>query len=448
MTIDVYLSNLSEDVWSFIQSMSKKEQKHEIDENAFLSDRDILTLDPQQQSVFVAPYQLDPDFLTYYQQLFSNTKAEVWVPARHTGQVCHDLMKDPTLWKKLVKLGTQYTLRLQSYSTSAQFLTLVEALRQTGATVETPESPSRSQSWTVNYFGSKSGVRQVAQKFESPTAQWMANGYISTGIEDTAALAASYYCQHRGVVIKTNKAHAGMGVEIVHPGQLPDSYEAVYAYFKNLFSQNAYWENFPIIVEHYLELDTEMAGGNPNCEFLVTPDGNVRLLYVCGMRVSSKGVFRGIEIHEKSVPPDVFKQLLAFGQKLGETYAQAGYRGYFDVDCVYTKNKELLMTESNIRRTGGTHVYHAALQLAGPQFMKTAYVLSNNTYVLPVTNSWTFAKIKSKLTPILFSAKTGEGVIIAAANILKQNKLSYIIIGKNKTHALATETKMEKLLVD
>jgi len=449
MNIEMYISNLSEDIWDFIQTLSPKDRKQEISENAFLSDREILTLSPKLPSIIVLPHQLDPDFLEYYQALFKNSQVSVWIPQKHTGQICLDLMNDPVLWPKLLELSQKNTLSLKSYSTSAQFLTLTAALRHVGGKVKTPESPKIDDSWTVNFFGSKSGIRQTTDRLRRQTADpesWMATGSISYGASDATALAANHYFKKKGAVIKTNKAHAGVGVEIIPPGKIEASYEAAEKYFVSLFAKERYWTAFPVVVEEFLKIDNSIGGGNPNCEYLITPTGEVKLLYVCGMRVTSAGVFKGIEINQDILPPAIMKRLLTFGQKLGEEYAQAGYRGYFDIDCVSTSDGKLLMTESNVRRTGGTHLYHTSLQLVGPDFMQKTYVFCHNLYELPTTREYAFSDIKTAIEILLFTREKGEGVVIAAANILKQQKLSYIIIGQTKKDAFAIEKKMEKIL--
>jgi hypothetical protein len=346
----------------------------------------------------------------------------------------------------MVELAKKDSLVFKSYSASAAYFDLIDALRQEGAQITTPESPSLDSMWTVNYFGSKSGFRQLATELQIDDSAWLADGYISHGINDIASLASSYYLKHDGVVLKTNKGHAGMGVEIVHPKQLPSDFPTCLAHFKKVLDQEKYWAAFPVVVEAYMEMEMSIGGGNPNCEFVITPSGSVELLYICGMRVTPAGVFKGIEIGPNILPQEVVDRLLMYGQKLGEIYAQAGYQGYFDVDCVYTQDKQLLMTESNVRRTGGTHVFHAAQQLVGAGFMDSTFILSNNTYALPAGRFKTFKQIHDRLQPILFTTDQPQGVVIAAANPLKQDKFSYIIIGENQAQALACEQKMEELL--
>lgn len=447
MNVDVYISNISEDVWDFIDTLTGEEKKFEIDENAFLSDRELLILNPQHRSVIILPKKLDPIFVDYYKKIFNNDTVDIWVPAEHSGKTCEDILKDQEIWKKLISLGKSSTLVLKSYSSSKQFLNLIEHLRKAGCTVSTPESPSADAWWTVDHFGSKSGVRETVQELMSSVGEkWMTSGEVLKSIPEAVDVATKYYLQKNGVVIKTNKAHSGAGVVIVSPNTLAKDERECEKYFNDLFKTHAYWSKFPIVVEEYIDIDESVGGGNPNCEYRVTEIGEVQLLYMCGMRVTADGIFKGVAVNNSIFSPELAQKLLLFGSRLGETYAKAGYRGYYDVDCIYTKSGELLITESNVRKTGGTHVYHAGIILLGKNFGDSHYLLSNNTHPLPPGTSFSFAELLSKLEPLLFTKEKGEGILLASSNILRQGKLSHIIIGNDEKRAHALERKMEDLL--
>ena len=113
---------------------------------------------------------------------------------------------------------------------------------------------------------------------------------------------------------------------------------------------------------------------------------------------------------------------------------------------VAAKNGDLYVSESNTRRTGGSHVYKTALKLIGKDFLDYSYILSNNAWKLPKGITLTFEELIEKLGPVLFNKKTKEGVVIASANLLKQGQLAYIVFGRDEKHALAIEEKAQKIL--
>jgi len=162
--------------------------------------------------------------------------------------------------------------------------------------------------------------------------------------------------------------------------------------------------------------------------------------------MTKAGVFKGVEIHNEVVSDAVAARMVDTGFFIGEQYRAAGYRGYFDVDFVAAKNGQLYVTESNVRRTGGTHVWVTAERLFGKDFMYLTYILSYNLYDLPKQKAYTFEEITATLEPVLFNKQTKEGVIIASANLLSAHRMAYMIFGVNRKRAYEIEAKMEELL--
>lgn len=446
----VYISNLSEDVWPFICQMSDPQSRAvEIEENAgLLAERDLLTNLGENNLIVVQPKHIGQEFLQYYFSLFGNKKLRILVPRVHTGEISFDALKDPFVFEELKKIGQASSkLELIAYTTSPQFLDLVDALKTAGIGVSTPESPEEEDAWTVDFYGSKSGVRQLAQQMGANEPDFkMAPGLICMGIVDAAKIAAKMYVKEDAVVVKTNKGHSGAGILIFRPGELPTIYSECEKNILASLKKENYWQKFPIIIEDYVEANTTIGGGFPNVEFKILKTGKVDFLYSCGLRVTRDGVFNGIEISNDVFSDKISVQIMDTGFFIGEQYVRQGYRGYFDVDFVVGKNGEIYVTESNVRRTGGTHVYHTAVQLFGKDFMYETYTLSNNNYQLPRVVEWSLTQLTKLLTPLLFNKTHSEGLIITATNALVNKQFGYIIFGKTKKRALEIEHEMEELL--
>jgi hypothetical protein len=445
----VYICNLSEDVWPFIEAITDSEKKRvEIVENASLSDRDLLTTAEESDLVFISPKPLQEDFVEYYKDLFGIRKLEILIPKNHSGEICKDIYEDRGLFEKLIDHANHVKkLTLLSYSTSPQFLVLVNQLRARGITVYTPESPEEEDAWTVNFYGSKSGIRQLAQQSVADEPDFlMSDGLICVNIVDAAKIAAKKYIKEDGVVIKTNKGHSGAGVLILRPGDLPVEYKACEQAIYDLLKQDAYWDKFPIVIEGLINVNYAVGGGFPNVEFKINKSGRIDFLYYCGLRVTKNGVFQGVEINEDVMNDRLMTRIIDMGFFIGEQYAANGYRGYYDVDLVAAKNGELYVSESNTRRTGGTHVYKTAFKLIGKDFLNDSYVLSDNTWKLPPDVKVSFRRLLETLEPVLFDKKTKEGLVVASANMLEEGQLAYIVFGQNEKHALEIEAKAHQLL--
>jgi len=445
----VYIFNMSEDVWPFISAITdKKLHKWEIDDNADLSDRgELFTNADVEGLIYISPKKIDESFISYVKELFSIRKLEILVPAIHTGVICDDILRDETIMARLVDASNSVKkLTLTSYSTSPQFLYLIDVLRSKGITVYTPESPEIDCTWTVNFFGSKSGIRQLVQMSgaKEPDLK-MPEGVVCSGIIDASKIAANKFIKENGVVLKTNKGHSGSGVLIFRNNDLPHEYKACEQAIHEILVKDLYWEQFPIVIESLINTNPFIAGGFPNVEFKIQKNGKIEFLYYCGLRVTKDGVFHGIEVHQDIVSDRVSARIIDTGFFVAEQYAAAGYRGYFDVDFAAAKNGEIYVTESNTRRTGGTHAYKAGEILIGKDFMKDSYILSDNALTLP-EHVMTFTEVYDALVPVLFDKRKKEGVVIASSNLIRQHRLAYVIFGNNKNRAIEIEFRMGELL--
>lgn len=446
----VYVWNMSEDVWPFICAMTDDSvRQFEISENASLAERELFTFAGEDHIVYITPRTISDEFLAYYADLFGKKDLQILVTKRHTGVTSDDIRKDGAVMDAILAAGKRSKrLMFVSYSTSFQFLRLVSEIRKLGIEVFTPEAPEEEDAWTVNFFGSKSGIRQLAQKSSAIEPDFrMAEGVICVNISDAAKIAAKRYRKNNGVVIKTNKGHSGAGVLLFQPGDLPtDYYECEREILKKL-KEEAYWDRFPIVIEDLIQVNPSVGGGSPSVEFRIFKSGRVDFLYFCGMIIDKDGIFHGVEINQQVVSDKIAAQLVDTGFFIAEQYAAEGYRGYFDVDFVAAKNGTMYVTESNVRRTGGTYVYHVAENLLGRDFMYQWYVISHTSYELPAGIHYHFTDILERLKPVLFDKKTREGLIVVSENTIELGKLAYIILARNKKRALEIQDQLPQLLV-
>lgn len=446
----VYIFNMSEDVWPFISAMSDAHVRaNEIDENADLGDHTLFGFAQDDNLLYIGPKKISDEFLQYYTGLFGLKNVRAIRPRVHTGVICDDILRDERVMQEIINAANgAKKVNLVSYTTSHPFLRLAAELEKRGITVMTPESPKEEDAWTANFFGSKSGIRQLAQRSQAKEPDFvMADGLIVMGIDDAARIAAKKYIKEHGVVIKTNKGHSGAGVLIFRQGDLPEEFLACEEAIIAILKKDKYWSMFPIIIESYISIAPTIGGGAPNVEFRITKSGRIEFLFYGGMRVTKEGVFQGMEVGNDSLNDQLSTQLMDTGFFIAEQYRAAGYKGYFDVDYVPSKSGTLYVTESNVRRTGGTHIYHVAAKLFGKDFMYDTYILFQSTYRIAGDGSLSFASAKKILEPILYDTAKKEGLIITSENSLQNRRvLEYMIFGKSKKRAYEIEQELEKLL--
>ena len=398
--------------------------------------------------IFILPRSITAEFWSYYERVIGKRDFRILVPQKHTGSICNDIVDDPSIIAELERVANgQKRLVLKSYTTSQAFLDLVRYLRDRGLTVSTPDSPEEDDAWTVNFYGSKSGIRQLAQQSRAVEPDlMMPDGIIASGVIDASRIAANKYIKERGVVLKTNKGHAGVGVLLFKEGDLPTDFYECQQKILSILKKDSYWNLFPIVIETFITITPSIGGGCPNVEFRILKNGHVELSFYGGMRVTPEGSFRGMEIHNDVISDQVAARLVDTGFYIAEQYRAAGYRGYFDVDFVASRNGQVYVTESNVRRTGGTHVHDLAEYFFGKDYMYLTYILSNNSYDLPKSKKFTFEDVHTRLESILFSKEKREGIIIISENLLVYNLLAFVIFGANKKRAYEIEATMEALL--
>jgi hypothetical protein len=445
----VYVFNAVEDEWSFISTVADEHRRLElIADCEGAADAYFLATACESDFAYISPKSLSGDFIQYARNLLKYKHGEVLVPRVRTHLICDDFVKDSATMVRLVTRAKEYKrIRLVSYVASMQFYGLKDALLSLGLPVITPEAPEKDSAWTVNFFGSKSGIRQLAQKSAAVEPDFiMPEGLICVGKYDAAKIAANRYIKQKGVVIKTNKGSGGNGVFIFRDGELPKEYDACEKKILEYFNGDRYWDEYPIVIEDLINAVPSTLGNLPNVEFKIHKNGRIEEVFVCDCQVTDKGVFYGLDINEDIINDRLQTRIEDTGYYIAEQYAAAGYRGQFDVDMIYARNGKVYVLESNTRNTGGTDTYKVVKKLVGKDFMDDAYTISRSRYDMFPKEKYTFDHIYHALSPILFDHKKREGVTVNSENSVVDGKLIYVIIGKNKKRAYDLERELYRHL--
>lgn len=446
---NVYISNMTEDIWDYFRYLVDPQALHyELDGNASLADRDLFCFGSHEKMTFVLPRPVHAEFLKYFQSIFGPRDYSFIVPPEHSGSVCDDVLGNRDCLAALETACRKTpSCNIAAYSSSAQFFKLIDSLRRKEIRLAATESPLDHARWTRGFFGSKTGIRQLIQKLQAEQNSFcMADGWIAADSNQAAEIAASVYEQKGAVVLKINCGHAGSGVKIFRPGSLPSGFAACRDALLELFQREGFWEKLPVVVEEYIDLDPSIAGGTPNMELRISPEGEIDLSYPCAMMVSPEGEFEGVELSAECMPREMQREIYSICQTVGREYAKAGYRGHFELDFMYGKNGRLYITESNLRRTGGTHTYFCAKSLLGDGFLDRFCVRAMNCYQLPTRKPVDFTKLLTCLNPLLWKPAEQKGLLIASEMQLSMNFVAYIAIGRSRKEACSIEAEMKKLL--
>lgn len=444
----VYVFNMVEDEWPFIESVTHRpKQNYLIADCENAADAYYLSTATETEAIYVSPKSISQHFQDYAKQLLHFRSLQVIVPKSNTRLICDDLLKDNDALTQLIHLCRPYKrVVLVSYAATPQFFTLADTLIREGLPIVTPETPALHASWTVNFFGSKSGIRQLAQKSAGVEPDFiMPDGLICVGRFDAARIAAAKFLKEKGVVLKTNKGSGGNGVLIFREHDLPNDYDACEKKILAKMNSDKYWDYFPIIIESLIAVNNEQ-NLSPNVEFKIHKNGRIEFLYLCSCKVTPGGVFYGVDISDDVIPDRMATQLIDMGYFIAEQYAESGYRGHFDIDMMIGRNNKVYVCETNCRNTGGTDTYRLAKRLIGKDFLDDAFVLSRSKFQLPQRRQWTLEKVLKSLDQFLYSKKTKEGIIINSENSINDGLLIYTIFGKNRRRAYDIEQTMSTIL--
>ncbi|MEK7633686.1 MAG: hypothetical protein AAB437_02475 [Patescibacteria group bacterium] len=444
----IYIYNVVEDEWSFLSSIQPIEKRYELINDCNLSSECYIFANASESEfIYISPVEISNSFKNYFQSLTNNKKVDIYVPQMKTALICKDLYTDKQLFGEIISKAKKYKkVAMYSYATSPEFLELKERMIQLGINVVTPEAPEIENAWTVNFFGSKSGIRQLAQQSGAVEPDFiMPDGVICIGKLDAAKIAANRYIKEKGVVLKTNKGSGGHGVLIFRDGELPKDYKSCEKRIYELLSEDGYWERFPIIIEKLIDVNYSSPGAFPNIEFKIHKSGKIEMLYYCVMMVTKEGKYYGLDIHEDVINERTAARIIDTGYYIAEQYAEAGYRGHFDIDMI-ANNKHIYVCESNTRNTGGTDIYKLVYDLYGEDFMSDVYVLNRNNFKISNQENVSVKKLFDVLRPILYDKKKKEGLIVSSLEYLKFNILMYTILGKNKKKAYDLQEQLYKLL--
>lgn len=450
--LKIFVGNLTEGSATYLRGIkNEKERQRLIQEDQGLSDRFLYTV--SDNTILITPWKINEEFKSDAEKILNLKNVENWYPSNNTIALSRDIEEDRILLRKLIDRIKEVNskneeVQLTAYSNTPEFLGLILELRDRGCKITTPDAPAREFYWTISFLDSKGGFRQIVQMISGWEKELkMPWGVICAKSTEARKIGQVLFLKNKGFVVKTNWGQSGEGLIIIRRSNGFATYEEASNFLKAEFEKDDYWERYPIIVEEFIPPNMEIGGGAPNVECYIDQSGVARVNYTCGMRMNKTGNFQGIEIGVSALPDNVEKTIRKIGQKMGETFASFGLRGFYEVDLQAGMDGELYCLESNVRRTGGTHVFDAATRLFENDFFEKKYLVSSNTFMHKGLDTISYEKIKEMLSEVWYPIKGREvGFMPTIINSLKENVLGYIVVGDSKREALEIEDKFKDII--
>lgn len=369
-------------------------------------------------------------------------------PDSPTEQISSDIVKDKTLLSTIVNIvQANPAIHIIPYYATEEFFDLLSVLKQKGLKFTTPETVASKNRFIRNHYNCKVGFRKLWERAtDEHSFVNIPDGFIVDDLAE-AIEAAWWFAQHkRNFVFKYNRGTSGLGIIYYLYQDLPKEESA----FKKLIRskhQDRIWFEEGFVVEEYIDVDTRIYGGSPSIEFRI--NGNVKHSYNCLQRLGKNSYFEGILISqeaEKMLPFDL-ERVVENCFDFGEALTDFGYKGIFDIDLVIDKKGNMYAVESNLRRTGGTHVFETAQHLCGRNFENHVSVISrDNLPVSPRIN--TYQSFKKAAGHLYFSRQKGEGIIPTITSFLKVGMVGFIAFAQSLDRVYAIEKELIACISD
>ena len=363
-------------------------------------------------------------------------------PEKFSLSLSRDVVSDHGLWDRLIALmKTGHGNVITSYSTTAEFVNLVNELVGAGLNLSRGEDTNDTQ--LIYFLDSKAGFRRVADKLKINNPELkIPEGYTCTSRIEALGIAGWYFSRGRSFVIKDNKGASGWGTIIIKRHQYKTKSE-MSKHLEAVFAADNIWDEGPFVVEEYIEHDQMIAGGCPSTEVYIDNQGP-RITYFCEQVVSNSGEFLGVGVGNEAVPEWLREKIAPAVTVIAREYYRLGYRGFFDVDMVVGSNGIPYSLETNIRRTGGTHVYDLGRTIWGEDQSSWGFLLSEDLFFYG-QETMDPEVILAKANRFLFPIKSsGEGVVISMIDPVTPS-LGYVIVAKTKERALVLQREFKRL---
>ncbi len=388
--------------------------------------------------VVITPYLIPKELIEHNTKILGFKNVTNFAPKEDRIDLCEAIVNDSVLWGILAQIiKSNPGIIISPYAVTANFVELINKLRKVNLDFHAPELPDSESLWTIEYLDSKSGFRKHVSALSN---MHIPEGCVCEDFEQAIYAGRRFMEQRRSCVIKSNMGESGWGTLILKKERFKNLLDFE-NYVRTAFVRDSIWNQLPLVVEEFIDPLFSIAGGMPSAEAYIDSSG-IKVTYTCGQDINDQGEFLGVVIGNEILPAGLDKKIRSATKEIGQSFFKLGYRGFFDVDFVLSKNGIPYAIESNTRRTGGTHVYDFKQWLAKSMDVDGLHILSHDSFVYG-TNVLSPAEILKQSRGVLYPVNgKSKGIMISFISI-KDPVIGYMVIGQNKQQT--EEIKMDFL---
>jgi len=410
---NIIIANDTEAFEFIINNVKNKTQRIEkINKEHFLSSRFLFW--EGDSKIVITPFPIEGALLNHAKKI-GYKNVENWYPSEVGISLSEAILRDKILLEKLKKIiNNNPGIILSPYSFTRQFSSLVNFLREEGLKFYVDQGPLKNSEWLVEYLGSKIGFRMEIKKIKSmggeiPNLEF----FICKDIKEIIDVVAWFYQKKLSCVVKAFSGEGGWGVMMIKIKNY-SSESDLRKKIKLKLNRDSIWNYSPYIVEEFIS-SKKNNERSPSLEVFID-NKTIKINYTCNQIIDSQGKFIGILMGKNCLDIKTESKICSIAKTVGRRYSELGYRGFFDIDFIMSKEGITYPIETNLRRTGGTHVFDLTKYLFGNKWQDKIVALSSDSFyygnnVLPVKN------ILDKISEINFPIK-GEkkGVVVVAVD--------------------------------
>lgn len=282
----------------------------------------------------------------------------------------------------------------------------------------------------------KNGFRRLCREFLQNSPIRIPRGFSCDTPEQVATISHLFLKEGTPCIIKPDDGEDGTGQSIIPPGSDLN-------FVLGKISENPFIQSGDAVVEEYIE--TDMSVKSPSIEYRIR-DGRLEYMYSCKQILSSTGTFLGVDIGPRLLPRGIKPQMVKAGNAFGNALAALGYRGFFDIDFIVSKDQKVYAVEANLRRTGATHVHTTAVRLFGSNYESNIFLRSSDVdpcIATPMSCEDVFLCLEDILFPSLGKDK---GIIVTVSAGISSGRLGYIVVGRSPQEVSDLQEQLHKRL--
>lgn len=439
----IIIANIAEafeDALMRVKSQKERAKKVQIEHN--LCDRTLLW--EGDNKIVITPFAISPLLFEHNIKALGFKNCLNLFPKDVNINLSNAIIKDKSLMKKLMSvIEDNPGIRISPYAVTQSFIDLAECFKMENLDFIVEERPYKNSDWTVQFLDSKIGSRVEIDKIKDKNIN-TPKSVICRSKKEAVDVAEWFYKNNNSFVVKANFGEGGWGTLIIKKDDRK-SWDEVSTKIKGEFTNDSIWDDGLIIVEEYITAERGISSGCPSSELFLSEKGP-RITYLCDQVVTEAGNFLGVALGKDALDEKVKDKINKASILVGKRFWELGYRGFFDIDFVLSKEDGTpYIIETNMRRTGGTHIFDVARLIFGDKWEEKTFILSQDSFSYGeklLSEKVILEKMKNILFPI---NNEKRGLIISIVNKWKP-AFGFIIVEESSDKALKIYSEMKNLL--